>query len=200
MSDVLVLNADGSPFSIIPLSVISWQDAIKLMYLGKVQAVENYSDWIIHSQKQSLAVPAVVMTRRYFNNTTKVRFTKQNLLYRDDFSCQYCHEEFPGSELTLDHVVPKSFGGKKSWDNIVCACGPCNWKRGHDQSIRPKNKPHKPTYYELVNKRKKYPIWLKHPSWNNYLQWDPNLLADKPGSVKFLGDSAETGKKILAGK
>ena len=178
--DVLLLNSDGSPMSIIPLSTVSWKEAIRLVYLDKVAPIDFYSDWVVHSARMSMVVPSIIMTKHYYENTSSVRFTKSNVLLRDQFMCQYCGEEFLGSELTLDHVHPKSMGGKKSWDNIVCACGPCNWERGDNIKIKPINKPVKPTYYNLVNNRKRYPIYLKHKSWNDYLQWNEKLVSSKP--------------------
>src|ERR1019366_6122295 len=145
--DCLILNSDMNPLSIIPLSVISWQEAIKLLYQDKVTAVEFYSDWAVHSQNLVMQVPAVVMTKKYHETATRVRFTKQNLLYRDNSCCQYCGKEFVSKDLTLDHVTPKCYGGKKLWTNIVLACGPCNWERGNNARIRPIRMPKKPTYY-----------------------------------------------------
>lgn len=180
MSDTLVLNRDGSPLSIVPLSIIPWQEAVKLIYLNKVSILTDYSDWIVHSQRASMPVPAIVMTKKYVDAASKVKFTKMNLMYRDNFTCQYCSKKFEPHELTMDHVIPKSFGGRKTWDNIVCACTECNWKRGHDVRIQPKIKPYKPSHFDLMAKRKLHPIYLKHESWNHFLQWDEKLLLKKP--------------------
>ena len=54
-----------------------------------------------------------------------------NIYWRDDYRCQYCHDKFPQSKLTLDHVIPKSRGGPKSWENIVACCERCNQKKGN---------------------------------------------------------------------
>jgi 5-methylcytosine-specific restriction endonuclease McrA len=174
--DVLILNSDGHPLSIIPLSVITWQEAIKLLYQDKVVSMENYSDWTVHSAKLAMQVPAVVMTKRFHEQTTRVRFTKNNLYFRDNGECQYCSEKFPSKQLTLDHVIPRSHGGRKVWSNIVLSCGPCNWERGNDHRIKPKRAPKKPTYYELVNHRKNFPIHVSHESWNQFLGWDEKLV------------------------
>lgn len=188
--DTLVLNADLSAFSLLPLSIINYREAIKLIYLGKVQALEEYEHWIVHSQKMSMHVPAIVVTKKYFNKTNSVRFTKGNVALRDDYRCQYCGDKFILDELTLDHYIPKSMGGKKSFENCVISCGPCNWSRGHDISIKPMSVPRKPTYFELVKKRKQYPIFLKHKSWNKYLQWPERLLLDRPTSQLTIFDSS----------
>ena len=166
--------------SIIPLSLLSWQEAIRLQYLDKVVAIDFYSDWIVHSSSCSMAVPAVVMTKQFYEKATRIRFTKTNVLLRDQFTCQYCNKQFHGSELTLDHYVPKSRNGKKNWENILTCCGPCNWSRGNDETIKPIRLPKKPTYHQLVNNRKKYPIFLPCKSWNDYLGWDEHLITNKP--------------------
>jgi 5-methylcytosine-specific restriction endonuclease McrA len=70
---------------------------------------------------------------------------------------------------TLDHVVPSSHGGKSEWTNATTACGPCNANKGNNKKIVPKVKPHKPTYWELVEKRKQMKFDVKHPSWELYL-------------------------------
>jgi len=174
--DVLILNSDGNPLSIIPLSVVSWQEAVKLLYQDKVTVVELYEDWVVHSQMLAMAVPAIIMCKKYHEAATRIRFTKQNLYWRDCGKCQYCNKHFPPKDLTLDHVVPRSFGGKKSWENLVMACPKCNHGRGDDISIQPIKKPRKPTYYQLVAERKKFPINISHESWKLFLNWPEDLV------------------------
>jgi len=174
--DTLILNSDGNPLSIIPLSVISWQEAVKLVYQDKVTIVENYTDWTVHSQKMAIQVPAIVMVKKFYGGATRIRFTKNNLIFRDNSRCQYCGERFLGKELTLDHVIPKSMGGKKVWTNIVLACQDCNHSRGDDISIQPIKKPSKPTYYQLITERKKFPITISHESWGIFLNWPEELV------------------------
>jgi 5-methylcytosine-specific restriction endonuclease McrA len=189
--DVLLLNADGAPMSLLPLSTVSWKEAIRLIYLDRVSPIEFYEDWIIHSARISMVVPAIIMTKKFYENTSNVKFTASNVYLRDNYTCQYCGHKFVRNELTLDHYIPKSKGGKKSWDNIIAACEYCNHSRGNNFNIKPIKVPKKPTYYELVNNRKKYPIYIKHPSWNDYLQWDPTLISHKPiheGKYKFDSD------------
>jgi 5-methylcytosine-specific restriction endonuclease McrA len=84
------------------------------------------------------------------------------------FVCQYCNSNFSQKELTLDHVLPISRGGKTSWENIVSACNPCNSRKG-SKLIKPNKLPYQPTYYELANNRKKIEFDIKHPSWANWL-------------------------------
>jgi 5-methylcytosine-specific restriction endonuclease McrA len=175
MSEVLVLNADGQPMSIIPLSVISWKEAVKLAFLDKVSILEVYEGKTISSPSVSMAMPCVVMTKKYYTNIYTPEYNKDNLLYRDDFTCQYCDEIFLGRELTIDHVIPKAHGGKKIFTNTVLACRECNQKKA-DKYMKPIKAPHKPTYFELVNKRKKHPLIVAHPVWQEYVLWDESLV------------------------
>jgi 5-methylcytosine-specific restriction endonuclease McrA len=99
----------------------------------------------------------------------KPRFSKNNLYVRDLYTCQYCNTPYTKSNLTLDHVVPISKGGKTRWTNIVAACGPCNSHKGNKTHMKPIRTPHAPDYYELVNKRKQLEMSIAHPSWSAYL-------------------------------
>lgn len=172
--ETLVLNADGSPISIIPLSAIHWSEAVKLIYLNKVTVLESYPE-IVQSPQWSLAKPCVIMTKHFYKNTHKPKFTKLNLLYRDEFKCQYCNNIFDHKNLTMDHVIPKSRGGLKNFENIVLSCAKCNEKKA-DKYIKPAKEPLIPTYYELMNKRKKHPITFAHPQWQKYLNWDETKI------------------------
>ena len=90
-------------------------------------------------------------------------------MIRDLYTCQYCNTPYTKHNLTLDHVVPLSKGGKTSWTNIVAACGPCNTRKGNKTSMKPLKIPYAPNYYELVNKRKQLEMHIAHPSWKAYL-------------------------------
>lgn len=178
MADVLVLNADAQPLSILPISSLTWQDAIKVLFLGRVDIIQEYEDWIIHSPSTVMKVPSVMMLRDYVKVSKAVRFSRYNLFLRDNFRCQYCEVDFSERyhDLTLDHVLPKSHGGKTNWANVVAACAACNTKKANHFEMQPKIAPKKPTYYELANKRKAFPIYIPEPSWNNFLQWPEDLL------------------------
>ena len=169
MSDVLVLNADGQPISFLPLSTIKWKEAITYIWMDKVHVLDWYDDWMVRSPSWETKVPAVIMMKRMMRKSSKPRFSKTNLYTRDLYTCQYCMNRFPRKELTLDHVIPISKGGKTNWENIVAACNPCN-SRKSDRLISPKNKPYAPGYYELVRKKKQIENFeLKHPSWEKFL-------------------------------
>ena len=166
----LLLNSDGGPVSMLPLSVLTWDEAIKHMVLDKAHVLEWYENWIVHSPTWETNVPAVLMLRTYMKKKSTVRFSKQNVFLRDGFTCQYCYKSVAGKEATLDHVVPMSYGGKTTFENSVCACLDCNSSKGNNHKIVPKKAPVKPNYYQLVEARRKMG-WgdLRHPSWAAYL-------------------------------
>jgi len=113
-----------------PLKVISWQKAITLFFMGKVEVVEEY-DHKIHSVSLALKAPAVVRLLRYAKKHKGTPpLSRANIFARDNFECQYCATSLRASEATLDHVVPRSKGGVTSWTNIVTCCSKCNRKKG----------------------------------------------------------------------
>lgn len=87
-------------------------------------------DWL-HTVRFQLAVPRIVRLMIYDRlPRQEVKFNRRNLYARDGNRCQYCGKRFSTSELSLDHVVPRSRGGKNSWTNIVCCCLKCNVRKG----------------------------------------------------------------------
>lgn len=169
MTDVLVLNADAQPVSYLPLSAVQWKEAITYLWLEKCDVLEWYDDWVVSSASWETRVPAVIMLKEFQRRRRRPRFSKTNLYLRDFYTCQYCNTPYTKNNLTLDHVIPLSKGGKTNWENIVAACGPCNTRKGNRMSMKPKRKPYTPDYYELVNKRKQLEINVRHPSWSSYL-------------------------------
>ena len=169
MSDTLLLNASGEPVSLLPLSTITWQDAIKYLVLDKAQVLAWHDDWIVHSATWETAVPSILILREYMKPKMSIRFSKSNVFLRDSFKCAYCEDSLEKKHCTLDHVLPVSHGGKTTFENCVTSCGPCNASKGNNKKIKPKFKPHKPDFYELVNKRKKLPFQVRHTEWMEYL-------------------------------
>ena len=174
---VLLLNADAQPVSLCPLSTISWQLAIKAYFLDKVRILESYDD-LIRSANFSMNKPSIVMLKRYHKLPASAKFTRRNMFIRDKFTCQYCFEEFPQQELTVDHVLPRYLGGVSSWENCTTACKTCNWNKGNKLE-RPKVKPIKPTYHELNHKFKNIPIHISDLSWKTYISWPDELIIVK---------------------
>jgi 5-methylcytosine-specific restriction endonuclease McrA len=166
----LILNADAAPISMLPLSTITWEESIKYLVLDKATVLEWYDDWVVHSVNWSTRVPAVMMLKEYQKKKTAVRFSKQNVFLRDQYCCQYCGIDIQKRHATLDHVLPVSHGGKSTFENCTTACGPCNAGKGANKKIKPKSKPHKPEYWELVNKRKHMPFQIRHDAWMPYIK------------------------------
>lgn len=165
-----MLNADGAPVSWLPLSVISWEEAIKYMVLEKATVLDWHDNWIVHSANWETPVPAVMILREYEKRKTTIRFSKNNVFLRDNYTCQYCDAPVTKHTATLDHVLPVSHGGKTTFENTVTACGPCNANKGNNKKIVPHHKPYRPSYYQLVEKRKKLHWDVQHPAWKNYLE------------------------------
>ena len=117
------------------------------MFLDRVSVLSHY-DRLIRSPGRELQLPSVVALKQYVPQERRPPFTRFNLFLRDRFTCQYCNITAPTQELTFDHVVPRSRGGRTSWDNIATACTRCNLKKGsrlpHECGMHPANKPHQP--------------------------------------------------------
>ena len=114
----LVLNADYRPLSYYPLSLWSWQDAIKAVFLDRVNIIAEY-DHAVSSPSFSMKLPSVVCLKSYVQPSRYPAFTRFNVFLRDKFECQYCGEE---DDLTFDHVTPRARGGQTTWENVVTAC------------------------------------------------------------------------------
>ena len=141
-AQVLVLNRNYQP-----VAVTGVQRAFGLLYGGAARALDkefktfDYDSWselaaehgddVLHTARLALKVPRVLVLQVYSRlPRTHVRFSRQNIYLRDGFTCQYCRQRFPRSKLNLDHVVPRSQGGRTSWENVVCSCVKCNLKKG----------------------------------------------------------------------
>lgn len=174
----LVLNADFRPLSYFPLSIWPWQEAIKAVFLGRVNIVSEY-DRLVHSPTLTMRLPSVVSLKEYIPAARRPAFTRFNVFLRDRFSCQYCGIRSPAEGLTFDHVVPKSRGGRTTWSNVVAACEPCNLRKGGmmpaDAAMFPRMRPRQPTTHELQENGRAYPPNYLHESWRDFLYWDSEL-------------------------
>ena len=173
----LVLNADYRPLSYFPLSLWSWQDSLKAVFLDRVEVVAEY-DKVVRSPTFSMKLPSVVSLKTYVNHARKPAFTRFNVFLRDSFTCQYCGNT-DRDLLTFDHVVPRSRGGRTTWENIVAACSPCNLRKGgrmpRDVRMFPARSPIRPTMYELNERGRAFPPHYLHESWQDFLYWDSEL-------------------------
>ncbi|MFC3126304.1 HNH endonuclease [Pseudoroseomonas globiformis] len=174
----LVLNADFRPLSYFPLSLWSWQDAVKAVYLDRVSVLSEY-DTEARSPRRAIRLPSVIALKEFIPAARRPAFTRFNVFLRDGFACVYCGQHHPTHDLTFDHVVPRSRGGRTSWDNVVTACGPCNLRKGSrlPREIRmfPRNTPRQPTSWELQENGRSFPPNYLHESWRDYLYWDSEL-------------------------
>lgn len=161
-SNVLVLNQDYQPHS-----VCSVERSMKLLFMEKAEMIHDYPDKSINTVDQEFSYPSVIRLRRYINIPFKrIVLTRRNIMKRDNFNCQYCGI---GSSLTIDHVMPRSRGGKDSWENLVTACTTCNTKKGDrtpDEAKMPlQRKPYRPHYIAFMQ----VSFGSVHEKWKPYL-------------------------------
>jgi 5-methylcytosine-specific restriction endonuclease McrA len=122
---VLVLNATYEP-----INVCTVRRAVVLLLKEKAEIIER-SEFELHSATSTLARPVVIRLVSYVRiprDTHRRKITRRAVFARDDWTCQYCGAR---SNLTVDHVVPRSKGGTSSWENIVASCAPCNRRKGN---------------------------------------------------------------------
>src|ERR1043166_2750823 len=116
--ETLVLDA-----SYVPVARVHWQRAVTLLFMGKVEVVEEYEDRSIKSVTFSINMPSIVRFIRAMRSKKKaVKFSRENVFARDHGTGQYCGDRLLRPEATYDHVIPRAQGGKTEWDNVVMAC------------------------------------------------------------------------------
>ena len=122
---VLVLNSTYEP-----IHVTAVRRALVLMLKGVAQ-MEETGPARVHSAREALPVPSVIrlLTYRHIPQQTRA-LSRKNILLRDRYTCQFCGKQFSSSDLTLDHVMPRSRGGPTSWENLVACCYECNNRKG----------------------------------------------------------------------
>lgn len=123
---VLVLNASYEP-----INICAAKRALVLVLKG-VATAEELSQFFVHSSYQTMRLPSVIRLLEYrrIPHQTKA-LSRKNILMRDRYTCQYCLRTLPSSELTLDHVIPRSRAGETSWENLVTCCHACNNRKGN---------------------------------------------------------------------
>ena len=164
MSYVLVLNATFEP-----LNVVSVRRAVVLLLKEKAEVVEA-TEAHIRSVRLSLDVPLVIRLVYYVRVPHRIPLplTRRTVMARDRYTCQYCGTQPAKSNLTLDHVTPRSRGGSTHWDNVVTACIPCNQRKGHqtphEAGLRLLVRPERPRYAALVllGRAQGYEAWQKY--------------------------------------
>jgi len=162
MHRVLVLNATFEP-----LNTVSMPRAVSLLLAEKAEIVEA-AEAFLRSQCMTLPMPLVIRLVTYVRipRMLPLGVTRRGVLKRDNFACQYCGRMQPSSDLTLDHVLPRSRGGKNTWENVVAACKPCNHRKGNrtpaEAHVRLLRQPFRPRYLALV-------VFDMPPAWQKYL-------------------------------
>lgn len=174
----LVLNADYRPLSYFPLSLWSWQDAVKAVFLERVAILGQY-DQVVRSPSFEMKLPSVIALKEYVPIDRRPAFTRFNVFLRDRFRCQYCKDTYRAEELTFDHVRPRSRGGRTTWDNVVTACQSCNLLKGSrmpkECGMWPAQPAKQPSTFELQENGRAFPPNFLHHSWSDYLYWDSEL-------------------------
>ena len=172
MTQTLMLSQGYEPIKVVP-----WQRAITLLFLGKVEVIEEY-DQKIKSTSIVIKMPAVVRLLGAFRRKKKpVRFSRVNIYGRDKYSCQYCSKKITMGSGTYDHVVPRAQGGKTEWTNIVTSCESCNQKKGgrtpEQARMKLRKKPIRPAWVPitLINVTKE----SAPDAWASYLYWTAEL-------------------------
>ncbi|MBI4239104.1 MAG: HNH endonuclease [Deltaproteobacteria bacterium] len=177
-SDVLVLNS-----AYFPVHVTTLQRAMCMLYQGIVRAVDrsyrtfSFEHWRSldpDSHHESLGlvgcfirIPRVVLLVAYDRIPRRgIRFSRRNILLRDKYQCQYCCRHLSSEHLNLDHVVPRSQGGRTTWENVVTSCHHCNRRKGgftpDEAGMRLLRKPYRPTslpFFDLGARRYRYTEW-----------------------------------------
>jgi len=162
---VLVLNATFEP-----INVCTVRRATVLLLKEKAELVERGSA-VLRSGSATLPKPLVIRLVRYVRvprDTHRRKITRRAVFARDDWTCQYCGAR---SNLTVDHVIPRSKGGPSSWDNIVASCAPCNRRKGDhlptQVDMHPRHVPKPPSPHIFVH--------VASPTipgpWRQYLAW-----------------------------
>jgi len=163
-----------------PVTIVSWQRAITLLFLNKAEVIEEY-DRNIKTTSIVIKIPAVVRLLNAFRRHKKaVKFSRVNIYGRDKYSCQYCGTRCSISELTYDHVIPRAQGGKTVWSNIVTCCEACNRKKANrtpeQAGMRLIKTPVQPTATPVLVvavSRESVP-----DAWHDYLYWTSELEHD----------------------
>lgn len=169
---VLVLDVDFRP-----LRVDDWKRAFADVMLGKQEVIEYSRDRTIQGVSRTYPMPSVVrLLRRFKRDRIRIKFSRLNIYARDGFVCQYDGRRYATEDLTFDHVVPRSRGGKTCWENIVACCVGCNAEKADRtpqeagmKLLRAPRKPHAlPTVTVKMDATRIPPEWAGY--WSDALE------------------------------
>lgn len=172
-----------------PHRIVSWQRAVALLFERKAELLETYDDRLMTDEQANrarehgwtivLKVPAVIRLLQKLGRKRAVKFSRMNILARDNWTCCYCGRKLPTNELNYDHVIPRSRGGKTVWENIVTACYSCNAKKQdrlpHEAGMKLRKQPVKPASLPImafhIDRRDALPdVWASWLFWNSELE------------------------------
>lgn len=170
--EVLVLNSDYEP-----LNVCNLRRAILLVYAGKADILHAREDEMGRISELRSAdgarftAPSVVRLRYHVRRPLpELKLSRRSIFARDNFTCQYCGAI--GKDLTIDHVIPKRYGGPMSWENLVTCCRKCNTRKGDKPADKMGMKlaraPRRPRYTPFISLNK-YVAGTRHQVWKDYL-------------------------------
>ncbi len=195
-ASVLVLNR-----SFFPVHVTNVKRAFCLLYRGAAKAVNeqyqtfDFQSWselsvAVHKQEELVGLvdrlilmPRVILLTAYDRFPKReVRFSRLNILIRDSYPCQYCGEQLKKNQLNLDHVIPRSRGGRTTWDNVVASCHDCNRRKGGElleqSGVKLMRKPYRPTAFPfslLLSKPNVHRAWIPFLNVVDFSYWNAEL-------------------------
>ncbi len=200
-SSVLVLNRHYQP-----VNITTVRRAFILLYQGAAHAIDrefqifDFESWaalsaevgtedVVHTVSRAIRAPRVIVLQVYDRfPRARVRFSRQNIYLRDGCTCQYCGIRFPRSDLNLDHVIPRSRGGRTNWENVVCSCIPCNVKKGgqtpQEAGMKLAKVPMRPKWSPFardLSGRFAHDDWKPFLSLVNASYWNAELIDDDFG-------------------
>lgn len=163
--EVLVLNSDYEP-----LNICGIRRAINLVFLGKVDVLHE-DHFVLHSASSHVRSPSVVRLRNHIRRPMpQLKLSRRSIFARDNYTCQYCGHR--GSDLTVDHVIPRRCGGPTTWDNLVCCCKKCNTRKS-DKTLAQvgftlRSMPKRPKYVPFISLTK-FISGARNEVWRDYL-------------------------------
>ncbi|MBN1961718.1 MAG: HNH endonuclease [Deltaproteobacteria bacterium] len=194
---VLVLNRNYQA-----VDVTSWRRAMCLLYIGAARALDkqyrlfDFEDWAalsanvddqtVGTANRRIVIPRIVVLQVYDRIPVgRIRFSRHNLFARDNHTCQYCNKRLPRRDLNLDHIIPRSRGGKTNWENVVTSCIKCNFKKGgrtpeeaNMKLIRPARQPRWGELVHSLRMRGCYREWLPFLNMVDASYWNTELETD----------------------
>lgn len=187
--DALALNRAG-----IPVDILSWRKAVTLWALGRAEILAVYEGRFVRSPSLIVPLPSVVQCHDApvapCNFTRVLPYTRRNLWRRDGGRCAYCGARVSLANFTIDHVQPRSLGGRTTWENTVSACMPCNSRKGNRRlrpgDLGPRQRPFVPRLTHAAPRNLVDKLCFREPP----EPWKPHIYWSVLGSGRAGGDSA----------